>query len=93
MIDANRIKAARALLEWSQADLAANSSVSLPTIRRMESKGIDSCYHRSVASVENTLAKAGIIFPDKMTIKILEPYQNKKELQKHLKERAEKMSL
>jgi len=32
------IRAARALLRWEQRDLASASSVSLPTIKRLESK-------------------------------------------------------
>ncbi len=34
-----QVRAARALLEWSQADLAAASGLSLPTIKRIESRG------------------------------------------------------
>ena len=33
-----QIKAARALLEWSQERLAEKSGVSLPTVKRLESK-------------------------------------------------------
>jgi transcriptional regulator with XRE-family HTH domain len=38
MATIEQIKAARALLAWSQEDLAARSSVSLPTIRRLEAR-------------------------------------------------------
>jgi predicted transcriptional regulator len=38
-IEVRQIKAARALLEWSQSDMAANSGVSLPTIHRLEAAG------------------------------------------------------
>lgn len=34
-----QIKAARALLEWSQDDLAATAKVSLPTVKRLEADG------------------------------------------------------
>jgi predicted transcriptional regulator len=34
-----QIKAARALLGWSQDDLAARSGVSQPTIKRLEAEG------------------------------------------------------
>lgn len=37
MATIRQIKAARALLGWSQADLAQHSSVSEPTIARLES--------------------------------------------------------
>ena len=37
MITTRQIKAARALLAWSQADLARHSGVSEPTVARLES--------------------------------------------------------
>ncbi len=37
MVTTRQIKAARALLAWSQADLARHSKVSEPTIARLES--------------------------------------------------------
>jgi predicted transcriptional regulator len=37
MITVRQVKAARALLGWSQADLAVHSGVSEPTIARLES--------------------------------------------------------
>jgi predicted transcriptional regulator len=38
MISVRQMKAARALLAWSQGDLAAASGVSEPTIARLESE-------------------------------------------------------
>lgn len=38
-LSVQQLKAARALLGWSQRDLAAASGVSLPTIRRIEAGG------------------------------------------------------
>lgn len=35
-VSVEQVKAARALLRWSQNDLAAASGVSLPTIKRLE---------------------------------------------------------
>lgn len=35
-VSIRQVKAARALLDWSQADLAEASGVSLPTIKRLE---------------------------------------------------------
>lgn len=37
-ISVRQVKAARALLGWSQAELARQSGVSLPTMKRLESK-------------------------------------------------------
>jgi len=39
MVTINQLKAARALLGWSQSDLARQSGVSEPTIARLESAG------------------------------------------------------
>lgn len=38
-VSVEQVKAARALLGWSQTDHAAKSGVSLPTIKRLESAG------------------------------------------------------
>ena len=37
MVTTRQIKAARALLSWSQADLAERSGISEPTVARLES--------------------------------------------------------
>ena len=37
MITTRQVKAARALLGWSQADLASHSGISEPTVARLES--------------------------------------------------------
>lgn len=41
MITGTQIRAARALLGWSQAELAERSEASLPTIKRFEASGND----------------------------------------------------
>jgi hypothetical protein len=38
ILSSELVRAARALLRWEQRDLEAASSVSLPTIKRLESK-------------------------------------------------------
>jgi predicted transcriptional regulator len=40
-VSIRQIKAARALLNWSQDDLAMHSQVSLPTIKRLEASDGD----------------------------------------------------
>ncbi|PPQ34969.1 transcriptional regulator [Rhodoblastus acidophilus] len=40
-ISIRQVKAARALLAWSQEDMARESGVSLPTIRRLEAQDGD----------------------------------------------------
>jgi predicted transcriptional regulator len=57
------IRAARALLRWEQRDLAEESSVSLPTIKRLESKpGILGAHDSTVNALQRALENAGIEF-------------------------------
>ncbi len=59
------IRAARALLRWEQRDLAEASSVSLPTIKRLESKpGMMVAHMSTTAALRNALVAAGIEFID-----------------------------
>jgi predicted transcriptional regulator len=59
------IRAARALLRWEQRDLANASSVSLPTIKRLESKaGTMGAHTSTVSALPKALEAAGIEFID-----------------------------
>lgn len=58
-----QIKAARALLGWSQDDLAKRSAVSQPTIKRLEAEGGElGGRPETGAKIRRTLEKAGIEF-------------------------------
>lgn len=61
---ANQIRAARALLNWSQNELVEKSGLSLTTIRRMEDEkiGPDRSSAGNVATVAKVLREAGVIF-------------------------------
>jgi len=56
-----QIRAARAMLEWSQEDLAEKSSVSLSTVRDVESqrRPLDTA---AAAEIHRALENAGLIF-------------------------------
>jgi transcriptional regulator with XRE-family HTH domain len=55
------IRAARALLRWEQRQLADASSVSLPTIKRLESKPGPLMAHVStVTALTRALERAGV---------------------------------
>ena len=57
------IRAARALLRWDQRKLANVSSVSVPTIKRLEGKPGPLVAHNStVAALRSALESAGIEF-------------------------------
>jgi predicted transcriptional regulator len=61
MITGRQIRAARALLGWSQQTLADRAVVSLNALARFESGNVDS-RASTLKSVRNALAKAGIEF-------------------------------
>ena len=66
MITTRQIKAARALLGWSQADLANASGISEPTIARLESVDGDTLGGREKTSerLRYAIEAAGIVFID-----------------------------
>jgi predicted transcriptional regulator len=65
VLNSELIRAARALLRWEQRDLATASSVSLPTIKRLESKpGIMAAHMSTVTALRKALETAGVDFID-----------------------------
>ncbi len=65
MLIAAQIRAARALLDWSQRQLAEKSKLSVPTIKRMEgSMGPERSTEANVEAVRRALEGAGIVFLD-----------------------------
>lgn len=70
MLTAAQIRAARALLDWSQKQLAEKSKLSVPTVKRMEgAMGPERSTAANVEAVRRALEAAGVIF--------LEPRSNK----------------
>ncbi|MGU9979867.1 multiprotein-bridging factor 1 family protein [Phreatobacter sp. HK31-P] len=61
MITPRQIRAARALLGWSQQELADRAIVSLNAITRLEKGRVDSRIS-TLQAVENALVKAGVEF-------------------------------
>jgi predicted transcriptional regulator len=65
MVSIRQVKAARALLGWSQSDLARHSSVSEPTIARLESaEGEISGRTGTVNRIRTALERGGVEFID-----------------------------
>lgn len=63
MLTAAQIRAARALLDWSQKQLAEKSKLSVPTIKRMEgAMGPERSTDANVDAVKRALENAGVIF-------------------------------
>jgi transcriptional regulator with XRE-family HTH domain len=70
MLTAAQIKAARALIDWSQPQLATASGLSMPTIRRMEGPlGPGRSTAANVEAVQRALEVAGVIFIDAGEVK------------------------
>ncbi len=62
-ITGRQIAAARALAGVSQADLAKDANLSIPTVKRMEgSPGIAQGLHNNIAAVRRALESAGVEF-------------------------------
>ena len=63
MLEASQIRAARALLSWSQPELAKASGLSLPTIVRMEGQpGPGRSSAANVQAVKRPLESGGVLF-------------------------------
>jgi transcriptional regulator with XRE-family HTH domain len=64
-VSIRQIKAARALLSWSQEELAAAADVSIPTIKRLEAAdGPLGGRSQTANKIRRTLQGAGIEFID-----------------------------
>lgn len=57
-----QLRAARALLGWSQADLAARSGLSSMTVKRAEGSGRPPASAEAVAAIRAALEAAGVEF-------------------------------
>lgn len=67
MITAEQIRAARALLNWKQSDLAARSGLSLPSINNIE-RAIGSPRVDTLHAIQTTFKNAGIEFIGKQGV-------------------------
>jgi DNA-binding XRE family transcriptional regulator len=64
-VSTRQIKAARALLAWSQEQLASTADVSIPTIKRLEAQdGPLGGRSETGAKIKQALEKAGVEFLD-----------------------------
>lgn len=63
---AEQLRAARAMLRWDQAQIAAKADVSLPTIKRLEKMDGPLLDTRgaTVAAIRQAFERAGILFTD-----------------------------
>lgn len=65
IVSKSQIRAARAMLGWSQEDLAEHSMVSLPSIKRIEpGEGELNLRLSTLRKIQGAFEKAGIEFSD-----------------------------
>jgi transcriptional regulator with XRE-family HTH domain len=65
VVTTRQIKAARALLGWSQADLAEKSGISEPTVARLESvDGELGGREHTAEKIREAIEAAGVMFID-----------------------------
>jgi transcriptional regulator with XRE-family HTH domain len=63
MLSSEQIRAARALIRWEQADLARASGVSLPSVKRLETRpGQLAAQARTIDNLRSALERAGVEF-------------------------------
>ncbi len=63
ILTSEQIRAARALLRWGQTDLAEESGVSVPTIKRLEGiRGVVVANRVTVLAISRALEVAGVEF-------------------------------
>ena len=62
-LSSEQLRAARALIRWEQKDLAEASSVSLPTVKRLETRpGTISANATTIGALRSALERAGVEF-------------------------------
>ena len=65
MLTSEQIRAARALLRWSQSDLAKAADISVETVKRLEkAPGPVSAYTGTMEKITKALERAGAEFID-----------------------------
>jgi DNA-binding XRE family transcriptional regulator len=62
MITARQVRAARALLGWTQETLAETALVSLTALKRLESENELRVYESTRVQVQRALERSGIVF-------------------------------
>nr|WP_240671995.1 helix-turn-helix domain-containing protein [Tropicibacter alexandrii] len=58
----NQLRAARSLIGWTQAQVAAATGLSVPTVKRAEGAGQFGASEKATAAIRAALESAGVIF-------------------------------
>ena len=62
MFSPSQIRAARALVGWSQTEVATAAGLSIPTVKRAEADGGIHVSDDAMVAIANALKKAGVEF-------------------------------
>ncbi|MBR1200936.1 helix-turn-helix domain-containing protein [Bradyrhizobium sp. AUGA SZCCT0240] len=62
MFSPSQLRAARALVGWSQSEIANAAGLSVPTIKRAEADGGIKVSEEAVAAIASVLKKVGVEF-------------------------------
>jgi transcriptional regulator with XRE-family HTH domain len=62
MIEASQVRAARALIGWSQSELAGAAGLSLSIVEQFETGAVDAVPTEAVARMRAALESAGVAF-------------------------------
>jgi transcriptional regulator with XRE-family HTH domain len=62
MIEGAQVRAARALIGWSQAKLAETANVPMSTVERFETKAPDRPAEEAIDKMRAALESAGVVF-------------------------------
>lgn len=64
MATAGQIRAARALIGWTQGQVAAASGLSVPTVKRVEGESATRASVAAASAIRTALEAAGVVFLD-----------------------------
>jgi transcriptional regulator with XRE-family HTH domain len=62
MIEASQVRAARALIDWSQAKLADTAGVPVSLVERLETEAADPVADEAIDKLRAALEAAGVVF-------------------------------
>jgi transcriptional regulator with XRE-family HTH domain len=62
LFSSSQIRAARALVGWSQTEVATAAGLSIPTVKRAEADGGMRVSEDALVAIANALKKAGVEF-------------------------------
>ena len=80
MIEASQVRAARALIDWSQTRLAEAAGVPISLVERLETEAADPVADEGIDKLRTALEAAGVVFIPKnggggIGVRLREPHE------------------